>query len=485
MSAARIDRNSCLSILLVFMLITIGLPSSDSITSRVFAGGPDTDKVPQQQLGSSVSTVAGRALFSHEWQAGDPRSPGGDGLGPLFNEKSCKACHHQAGLGGGGPVDKNVDLLSLNSFAEQQKNRNPLEFLTPNQFRTEVIRLHPGFLRDGQLQSNIVLHKFSTRGDRYRQIRQHMLGLAGSSITSSKDESDLPTAIPLAGVRDINRAGIEFRHSQRNTPALFGSGLIDAIPDATLRSLARHQSQHFPGITGRVAPVGRGVGRFGWRGQTAHLRDFVLGACANELGLEIGKHHQVLDPERPRYATPGPDLNGRQATALINFVGSLAAPKPVLPSEPHARQLAARGQQIFSKIGCAACHVPSIGRVKDLYSDLLLHDMGSTLADPSPATPATTISSAGYYGGGFNVMTSTPESVTRREWQTPPLWGVADSAPYLHDGRAVNLWEAIAMHAGESRPSRDAFLSMPATDRMALLAFLKTLKAPSLEKGNG
>jgi hypothetical protein len=65
-----------------------------------------------------------------------------------------------------------------------------------------------------------------------------------------------------------------------------------------------------------------------------------------------------------------------------------------------------------------------------------------------------------------------------QEWRTPPLWGVADSAPYLHDGRAATLLEAIVLHGGEAKPCTERFLALPAGDRMAILEFLGCLKAP-------
>src|SRR6185369_9644993 len=104
------------------------------------------------------------------------------------------------------------------------------------------------------------------------------------------------------------KAPVVLVRSQRNTTALFGAGKIDQIPDHILRSLATAQTKEGQ-VSGRVPPVGPDkVGRFGWRGQMEHLHDFVLGACANELGLEVPGNAQPIDPLRPAYRSPGLDL---------------------------------------------------------------------------------------------------------------------------------------------------------------------------------
>jgi CxxC motif-containing protein (DUF1111 family) len=148
---------------------------------------------------------------------------------------------------------------------------------------------------------------------------------------------------------------------------------------------------------------------------------------------------------------------------------------------PHddAAALANYGEQQFHSIGCAECHPQRLGEVDGIYSDLLLHDMGSGLADPTPAAPATVVVgqtiSSGYFGGGVVDKFVTLKSGILQEWRTPPLWGVADSAPYLHDGRAQTLTEAIMLHGGEAGASVAAFRTLPPADRAALVGFLGTL----------
>ena len=150
----------------------------------------------------------------------------------------------------------------------------------------------------------------------------------------------------------------------------------------------------FPEIKGRVSrlPNGR-IGRFGWKGQTETLREFVLAACSNELGLEVPGHHQaslMADREASR-SEPKLDLDAEQCDMLIHYVRAL--PPPVLRTAPY-EITEPLGYVAFETIGCATCHTPRLGQVNGLYSDLLLHDMGQSLGD-----------AATYYGGS-----TTPES---------------------------------------------------------------------------
>jgi len=132
------------------------------------------------------------------------------------------------------------------------------------------------------------------------------------------------------------------------------------------------------------------------------------------------------------------------------------------------------GKLAFSKIGCAECHTPSLGSVDGLYSDLLLHRMGQELQGggsyndvPRPITPPPD--------------DSDPSSASPHpgEWRTPPLWGVADSAPYLHDGRAATLEDAIQMHRGQGAAAANKFAGLTPMEKNELVGFLRSLRAPA------
>jgi CxxC motif-containing protein (DUF1111 family) len=302
-----------------------------------------------------------------------------------------------------------------------------------------------------------------------------MLRGADASPPSSDKETGVEVGPPRA-----DRLLLKISH--RSTPALFGAGLIDEISEDVLRETAQAEAQRHNMVKGQLAFAGGRVGKFGWRGQIATLKDFVMGACANELGLEVPGHHQGIDPLDPGYRAPGLDLTQEQCDDLTVFVASLPRPQQRQPRNSDERELWQSGEHHFETVGCANCHVRTLGSVEGLYSDLLLHDLGPGLADPvgTPSSRAGLFSSSGggYNGGGPRDVFIEAPAITLRQWRTTPLWGVADSAPYLHDGRAATLEEAIKAHGGEATPSVRLFAALPTADREKLLAFLGSLAAP-------
>ena len=456
--------------------------------------------------------AAGKTLFQKHWEPGKPAFRDGDGLGPMFNAVSCDACHNQGGVGGGGTIDFNVDLLS---HAGNRKG------MGQSDFREKLKSVHSAFVneKNQDVQPNITLHRFSS-SPQYSALRQLLTGTPVPFGLLPSEREQLQRKFAEKPVRTVASASeINFVLTQRQTPALFGAGLIDAVPDELLQKLASAQSTKFPGISGRVPQVRiEKVGRFGWRGQTEHLSDFVLGACANELGLQVPNVAQPIDPTRPDYRPVGLDLTQQQCDSITAYVVSLPTPKFVAPEDSAKARVADFGKTVFQSVGCAACHVETVGPATEVYSDLLLHDMGPALADPVAADhqfqmsqriavsidrgqdqrqPEPNVPQRGYNGGSgppqiqlvqiHHPLTETtairttfrhvPTAVAQ-EWRTPPLWGVASSAPYLHDGRAATLLEAIALHGGEAKATTDRFLELPATERLALLEFLSCLRAP-------
>ncbi|MEE2640929.1 MAG: di-heme oxidoredictase family protein [Planctomycetota bacterium] len=418
----------------------------------------------------------GKELFQHVWQPRDPLSPSGDGLGPMFNARSCTACHP-----GGGSADnqRNVQLLSL-----KEKNSGRKK---PSRVPEDLQRLMPFFEINGE--RTVILHQQST-DEAYNHARRELLDLnppAGLPASrkrlwenrQKKKRSQLPMTRVL---RDF--PGLELIVSERNTPALFGGALIDSIQKADLERLEQQQARGNDGISGRISIALDGrVGKFGWRGQTSSLAGFVRGACGAELGLQSGKQVQNQNPFAPNTQLIGHDLSESQLEALNRFVASIERPEYRPWQELNLRQQ--RGLELFRQINCVSCHVENVGDVRGLYSDLLLHDMGPGLADPLPAMPELkffqhhdSARGGGYLGAGFFTHSVSRREVTTnilQEWRTPPLWGVADSAPYLHDGRAETLLQAILLHQGEASESVERFRSLSARDREAVLTFLESL----------
>jgi len=261
--------------------------------------------------------------------------------------------------------------------------------------------------------------------------------------------------------------------ARRLATPLFGAGLIEAIDDSTIALGAL--LPRLDGVTGRVAIVtdvvsGRlRVGRFGWKAQQATLLAFAGDAYVNEMGVTsrffptenapngntalLALYDQVPDIED----TVDPATGKGDIDHAADFMRYLAAP-PVL----RATASSVAGAALFSTIGCAACHtpvmftgyhaVPALAfQPVRLHSDLLLHDMGS-LGDGIVQGPA-----------------------GAREMRTAPLWGLRARAPYLHDGRATTVHDAIRAHDGEAAPARRRYDALPAAWRRQLLDYLATI----------
>jgi CxxC motif-containing protein (DUF1111 family) len=274
--------------------------------------------------------------------------------------------------------------------------------------------------------------------------------------------------------------------SQRNPTPLFGLGLIDSIADEAILAMEKRQAKESPQTGGRVSRLKDGrIGRLGWKGQTANVEDFVLNACAVEVGLEVPGHHQAMTPQAPKYRTEGLDLTSEECSALVSYVRSL--PKPVeRRSAADSKQLDA-GRATFAAVGCANCHTPDVANVQGIYSDLLLHDMGQEMGDEGsygqetsdddePLVPRIVPNIAGQAAPAASPQL---RGATRQEWKTPPLWGFRDSGPYLHDGRAQTLDEAVAMHGGQGAAAAHRYFQLTPREQLEVQAFLKSLVAPS------
>lgn len=455
------------------------------------SAGDDEQPLTAAQVNEQITT--GHELFVRQWKPDDERAVEGDGLGPVFNAASCAKCHRLGGLGGAGTNADNVDLLTI------QAPRNVTSI--DDELRRKVVAFHPGLAISRQqatafspaavavqLSATTVLHRFSSDPN-YEAWRRRFL--AGSrTIRLPLDRivafNTGKSLRPLGGMHPVQRLeGLAYQYSERNTPALFGAGLIDGLPDAVFEEMLVRQAETTDSyISGKIPRVAGGkAGRFGWRGQSENLHEFVLGACAVELGLEAPGRAQPIDPLRVSFDRPlavdslGLDISDEQCKSLTQFVAHLPPPRILKPTDTAQAAAVARGEERFEKIGCADCHFKQVADIAGIYSDLLLHDMGEGLADPVPANPG---GSPSYYGGGDSLLVKTPPD-QQREWRTPPLWGARDSGPYLHDGRAPTFPEAIAWHAGEAARSALAFRQLEKAEQEEVLAFLNCLAAPATE----
>ena len=417
----------------------------------------------------------GQELFRHKWTPQDERSKNGDGLGPMFNARSCAQCHPK---GGGEGREFNVQLLSIRHKTGKKLTRIP----------EPLNRLMPFFEVGGE--QTVILHKNST-DEAYNHARRELLDLnPPPNLPKHREKLWLNKQSKKRASQQATRVikrykEVELIVSERNTPALFGGDLIDRIPENEFHRLVKIQTQDRDGISGRVSVALDGnVGKFGWRGQTSSLAEFVKGACAAELGLQTPTQLQNQNPFAPQTTLPGFDMSLEDLDIMTTFVKSLE--RPVHRRDEDLSATTRFGKEIFRKVDCAKCHVENVGDVRGLYSDLLLHDMGKGLADPLPAMPEVEFfqrqvlsGGGGYFGSGIFTVTERRRKVSTnimQEWRTPPLWGAAESAPYLHDGRAATFGDAIMLHGGEAQNSVAKFKRLSRSEQAALIHFLKSLR---------
>jgi CxxC motif-containing protein (DUF1111 family) len=334
----------------------------------------------------------------------------GEGLGPVFNDVSCASCHLNPAVGGGG---------------------------------THVET------RFGARLANGTFDPLSQFGGSLIQEQ----GIGASGACEYVGETVPSQATIVAG---------------RRTTPLFGLGLVDGIPDWTLRSLAWQQKSdpdRIAGVVSIVTNVETGlpdVGKFGWKAQNATLHIFAADAYVNEMGVTSPMFPSENCPQgdcASLSCNPDPGINddGSGVQAFTDFMTFLAPP----PRGPITGSVLA-GEYEFNKLGCASCHVstmrtgPSATAALDRvtfhpYSDFLLHDMGKL-------------------GDGI-----TQNLATGRLMRTAPLWGVRKVETLLHDGRAKTLTDAILAHDGQARAARDRFARLSSFDRARVVAFLNSL----------
>lgn len=346
---------------------------------------------------------AGRAIFNRIFTPEE-------GLGPAFNENQCSACHTVPAVGGTTGFERIVK-------ATRHGGPGVCDLLT-----------HEG-------------------GENIRSRMTPLLaGHRGAPESIPSSATEVARFLP---------------------PFLFGLGLVEAIPEETILALADPDDRDGNGVSGRAArgPDGR-LTRFGRKADVVGLEEFTRSALLFEMGLTTrpDEHDRVGGGPAPSGTDPAPEpeINEQVVDLLTAFTRFLAPPAPAPPvSGAHADTLAA-GARLFERVGCAECHTPTLrtgpseiaalsGKTVQLYSDLLLHDMGPDLSNVCAydAGPA--------------------------ELRTALLTGLAHRQFFMHDGRAQDLRDAILMHGGEAQAARDGFARLPGLHQEYLLMFLRSL----------
>jgi CxxC motif-containing protein (DUF1111 family) len=262
-----------------------------------------------------------------------------EGLGPLYTENSCNACHHQPETGGGS----------------DEPDMHGTVFIEPDS--CDPMKDDGGFVRN---QATPLMRALGVQGER-----------------------------PPVAATGVGRF---------HPPVLYGLGLIEAIPEETIVAMADPDDSDGDGISGRVSRLADGrLGRFRRKSDRARIVDLSHGGVRFAIGLTTPVYPSELPfeggPVPPESdPVPEPEIDIEAIESIADFIRFLAPPKRYVPPDEADRAVVARGEQIFDDIGCAACHVPVLRtgpsevaaldrKAVPLYSDLLLHDMGPDLAD--------------------------------------------------------------------------------------------------------
>ena len=383
-----------------------------------------TPELPPVRL--ILGIVAARALstrsFDSVWASLAEK------IAPPFSPESCVACHSSAGgLGGGPSYHRAFAIKTSPSGGLPRLETAMIECAQPGAILTEARAL--------------------PRGARPTTSPSRLVGgvCRGCGPSSAAPHID-----------------------SISSPPLFGLGLVDRLRDDAIVPSGRGprpiptdgSATVIPGRP-RILPDGR-VGRFGWKAEFATLADFLTAGCANPPRFDCATPVIIKATGFEFGVSP------RHLHDVLECLNDLPRPEAILPESPGESAAARRGEILFAAIGCVACHTPDLGGVRGVYGDFLLHRLdrseggATTAATPnSPAAPPM-------------IADPLPD-----EWRTAPLWGVADSAPYLHDGSAPTFEVAIARHHGDAEPIYQAYNRLDAAESGDLIAFLGALKGPA------
>jgi CxxC motif-containing protein (DUF1111 family) len=408
----------------------------------------------------------GLARFSTVEVVSGATATQGNGLGPRFNSNSCSSCHAQPYVGGTSPA---TNPLFAIASAAGATNRMPW-FITANGPVREARFVQSNGVADGGVHDLFVITGRSDAGG--CSIAQPVFTPTGNPLTGQGGNRNVIFRIPTPGL---------------------GAGLIEAIPDSTIlaNQRANAAAKQGTGVSGHVNAIQGGtvnrsgndgtITRFGWKAQNKSLLMF----AGEAYNVEMGISNQLFPQERDEtpscqmsVATPNDASNFSASTtigvlsdieAFANFTRMLAPPRPA-PATASTQH----GGALFASVGCALCHTPMLttGRAiatgsatspsgalsnqqAHLYSDLLVHHMGTGLAD------------------GITQGAAGPD-----EFRTAPLWGVGERIFFLHDGRTSNIIQAVLDHSSSGSEANQIianFEHLGASDQQDLINFLRSL----------
>ncbi len=399
--------------------------------------------------------VVGNNFFNDNWVTAPASTTARDGLGALFNAQSCSSCHFKDGRAEPPTVASpdELGLLLRLSVPGEDDHGGPLP--------------HPVY--GGQLQDRAV-NGVPVEGT-IELTTTEVRGAFDDGTPFTLQAPDYRVAEPGYG-----ELASDTMISPRIAPAVFGVGLLEAVPESTVRQLAAAQADAGEGISGRPNEVwspstgAMALGRFGWKANVATVEEQTAGAFHGDVGITSWLHpdQDCTPAQRECLAAPdggSPEVSDDKLGRVVFYTRTLAVPA----RREVGDRATARGEELFEQLNCSACHVSElrtgeadVAALSDQtirpYTDLLLHDMGPGLADGRPDGEA-----------------------NGAEWRTAPLWGIGltdevnGHTRFLHDGRARDLSEAILWHGGEAQDARDGFVALSRRDRDDLIAFLSSL----------
>lgn len=397
----------------------------------------------------------GNSFFNQNWVTAPSSTEARDGLGPLFNARSCAGCHFKDGRGRPPAFDGEAPTGYLVRLKIPERTLSGAYLGDPNY--------------GGQFQI-AALERIAHEGD----LRVTYVEIPGQYA----DGTPYSLRQPVVTLENLNYGELdpEVTFSARVANQMIGLGLLEAVPEETLLALADPNDADGDGISGRPNWVWdaynnrRAIGRFGWKANQPHLLQQVASAFNGDIGITTSllplQNCTAVQTDCAAAIHGGtPEISDDDLLKVVLYAQTLAVPAQRNADDPRVQ----RGRELFVQAQCNTCHVETLvtgihpevpalsHQTIHAYTDLLLHDMGEGLADNSPDFEA-----------------------TGREWRTPPLWGIGlietvnGHTYFLHDGRARNLAEAILWHGGEGAAAAEAFRAMSADDRAALLALLES-----------
>lgn len=397
----------------------------------------------------------GNSYFKENWVMAPASTEGRDGLGPLYNARSCSACHFMDGRGA-PPADTNEPLLGVLvrlSVPGADAHGGPL----------------PEPTYGGQIEP-LSISGVTAEGD----VHVSYAEVKGQFDDGEAYSLRKPAYSFALGQGPMDPSTLT---SPRAAPHMVGLGLLEAIAESDILANEDPDDQDGDGISGRAnwvwdaAAQAKTLGRFGWKANQPNLYQQTAGAFLGDMGITtpLFPTNECTALQLDCAAAPNggePEASQDVLDRVVFYSTTLAVPARRDWQDP----VVLAGKALFAKAGCGSCHVSrfetaELAGYPELsnqairpYTDLLLHDMGEELADNRPDFEA-----------------------DGREWRTPPLWGIGLIATVnghtmlMHDGRARNLSEAILWHGGEGEASQKAFRAMGKEDREALVRFLESL----------